>query len=261
MSTGNIVVSLLLFLQGQDQKLPVPDDADQKKAEAEIRSVFKEDFAKKTRDGKRALAVRLLTEAADAKNTPASRYVVLLLSRDLAVEGLDVGTIIGSIDQLGKLYDVAKPPLTGATFTSSSNALKISALNSAQKFASSPEDSALLGDAYLKVAEDSLKERIFDDALAAAQAAEKYSKAAKAAPIAERAGLLLKEVPELKKEDEQFGNAITDKADDPAAKLVKGRYSLFVVGDDKAGIEHLLGCSDEGLKRVAKLEAAKPTTA
>lgn len=256
-----LVCILLLFVYRQDQKLPVPDPADQKRAEAEIRSVFKEDFAKKTREAKRALAVRLLTEAGDAKNTPASRYVVLLLSRDLAVEGLDVGTIIASIDQLGKLYDVAKPPLTGASFTSSSNALKISALNGAQKFASTPEDSALLGDAYLKVAEDSLKERIFDDALAVAQAAEKYAKSAKATSIAERAAVLIKEVPELKKEDDQFGNAITDKADDPAAKLVKGRYSLFVVGDDKAGIEHLLGCSDEGLKSVAKLEAAKPTTA
>src|SRR3954470_18447018 len=100
---------LALVLQGQDQKLPVPDAADQRKAEAEIRSVFKEDFVKKTRDGKRAFAARLLAEAADAKNTPTSRYVVLLLSRDLAVEALDVGTILASIDQLGKLYEVTKP--------------------------------------------------------------------------------------------------------------------------------------------------------
>jgi hypothetical protein len=255
------LAALVLLLSAQDQKLPVPDAADQKKAEAEIRSVFKEDFAKKTRDVKRALALRLLNEAADAKNTPASRYVVLLLSRDLAVEALDVGTIIASIDQLGKLYDVAKPSLTGATFTSSSNALKVSALNSAQKYATTPEDSALLGDAYLKVAEDTLKDKLFDDALSAAQAAEKYTKAAKATSALERAGQLVKEIPELKKEDDLFATAITTKADDPAAKLVKGRYSLFVVGDDKAGIENLVGCSDEGLKGVAKLEAAKPVAA
>src|SRR5436190_14327794 len=175
-----LVGFLLLFLRGQDQKLPIPSAADQKKTEAEIRSVFKEDFAKKTRDGKRAFAQKLLAEAADEKNSPASRYMVLLLSRDLAVEALDVGTILASIDQLGKLYDIAAPPLTGATFTSSNNALKVSALNSAQKYAASPEDSGILGDAYLKVAEDTLKEKLFDDALSAAQAAEKYSKAAKA---------------------------------------------------------------------------------
>jgi hypothetical protein len=252
---------LALVLQGQDQKLPVPDAADQRKAEAEIRSVFKEDFVKKTRDGKRAFAARLLAEAADAKNTPTSRYVVLLLSRDLAVEALDVGTILASIDQLGKLYEVTKPLLTGATFSSSSNALKVSAFNNAQKFATSPEDASLLGDAYLKVAEDTLKEKLFDDALSSAQAAEKYAKAAKASSALERAVQLTKEIPELKKEEDLFGTAITTKADDPTAKLVKGRYSLFVVGDDKAGIDHLLGCSDEGLKSVAKLEAAKPMTA
>jgi hypothetical protein len=251
----------LLGLRPQEQKLPAPSAADQKKAETEVRSVFKDEFAKKTREGKRTLAVRLLSEAADTKNTPASRYVVLLLSRDLAIEALDVGTILESIDQLSKLYDMGKPPLTGAAFTSSNTALKVSALNSAQKFATAPEDSGALGDAYLKVAEESLKEKSFDDALAAAQAAEKYAKAAKAASVQERAGQLVKEVPELKKEDDLFGKAILAKADDPAAKLVKGRYVLFVLGDDGTGIENLLGCSDEGLKSVAKLEAAKPASA
>jgi hypothetical protein len=33
-----------------------------------------------------------------------------------------------------------------------------------------------------------------------------------------------------------------------------------VVGDEAVGIENLLGCSDEGLKGVAKLEGAKPAT-
>src|SRR6185503_17693206 len=88
-----------------------------------------------------------------------------------------------------------------------------------------------------------------------------YAKSSKATVAAERAGQMIKEVPELKKEDESFANIITTKADDPAAKLIKGRYSLFVVGDEKAGIENLLGCSDEGLRAIAKLEAAKPATA
>lgn len=251
----------ILILAWQDQKLSVPSAADQKKTETEIRSIFKEDFAKKTRDGKRALAQKLLKEAADEKNTTVARYVVLLLSRDLAVEALDILTLFSAIDQMAKLYDVEKPVLTGATFTSSGNALKIFSLNNAQKFASGPEDSSSLGDAYLRVAEDTLKERLIDDALSAAQAAEKYGKSAKAAAVVERAGQLTKEIPELKKEDESFATVITSKADDPAARLVKGRYTLFVVGDEKAGIENLLECSDEGLKNVARLEAAKPSTA
>src|SRR5204863_3122327 len=127
------------------------------------------------------------------KNTAAARYVVLLLSRDLAVEGLDVPTIFSSIEQLGKLYDMEKPLLTGATFTSSTTALKVSALNGAQKYASGADDSMALGEAYLRVAEDALKERLFEDALSAGQAAERYSKSAKATVAAERAGQMLKD--------------------------------------------------------------------
>lgn len=36
---------------------------------------------------------------------------------------------------------------------------------------------------------------------------------------------------------------------------------VFRSGDEKAGIENLQGCSDEALKNVAKLEAARPTAA
>jgi hypothetical protein len=252
--------ALLLLLQPQDQKLPVPSVADQKKTEAEIRSLFREDFAKKTRDGKRALAQKLLKEAADEKNSTVGRFVVLILSRDLAVEALDVPTLFSAIDQMARLYEVEKPPLTGAAFTSSSNALKIFCLNNAQKSASGPEDSSSLSEAYLRVAEDTLKDRLFDDALSAAQAAEKYARSSKAAAVADRSGQLVKEIPELKKEDEAFANIITTKVDDPAAKLVKGRYSLFVIGDEKAAIDNLLVCSDDGLKSVSRLESLKPAS-
>src|SRR5581483_2133692 len=114
------------------------------------RSIFKEDFSKKSREGKRTLAQKLLKEAADEKNTAVARFVVLQLSRDLAIEALDIETLFSAIDQMAKLYDVERPPLTGATFTSSSNALKVSGLNGAQKFASGSEDSSSLGEAYLK---------------------------------------------------------------------------------------------------------------
>lgn len=248
-------LAILAMSFTQDIKLAVPNAAEQKKAEAEIRAVFKDEFAKKERDAKRSLAQRLLTESADAKNTPASRYAVLLLSRDLAIDSLDVTTAFKSIEAVEKLYDMAKPPLAGATFTSNLNALKIDALNKAQKAAITPEESAIIGEAYLRVAEDSARDRNFSDALNAAQAAEKYGRTAKCPGIPERASSCGKEVNELAKEDEEWGKAITTKADDPAARLVKGRYSLFVIGDEKSAFENLLGCSDEGLKKVAKLEA------
>jgi len=256
-----LLAVLLLTLPGQDGKLAVPSPADQKKAEADVRSAFKEDFSKKTRDGKKALGQKLLIESADVKNGTVARFVVLQLSRDLAVESVDTLTILAAIERMFGLYDLAKPPLTGASFTSNASALKFAGLVAAQRFATSPEDHQALCEGYLKISEESLRDRLFDDALSAAQAAEKSARSAKASALVERTGVLVKEIPELKKEDETFGTLITSKADDPAARLVKGRYLLFVVGDSKAAIEMLLGCSDEGLKNLAKLESSAPTTA
>lgn len=245
----------------QDQKLPVPGSVDLKKAEADIREIFKEDFTKKDRDGKRSLSQKLLLQAADTKNTSTARYAALCMSRDLAMESLDLETAFSAIEQLEKFYDVGKPPLTGATFTVNSNALKVYALNAARKFATVQADMVTLSEGYFKVACDSMREKSYDDVAQAAQVAEQYAKSAKLSAVAGRAAQLIKEASELKKEDEQFGKAISSHSDDPGAKLVKGRYLLFVVGDEKAGIENLLGCSDEGLKNIAKIESTQPTAA
>lgn len=252
---------LLACFGAQEQKLALPSAADQKKAEAEIRSVFKDDFAKKDRESRRSLAQKLLAQAADTKNTPASRYAVLFLARDLASEALDVDTIFSSIEQLEKLYELGKPPLAGATFAVDLNAQKIFALNGAKKFATIPADAVALSNAYLRVAEDALKQKTLDDAFAAAQAAEQYARSAKSTSGLARASQLVRELPELKKEDEHFGRIVSTGSDDAAAKLVKGRYSLFAVGDENAGIQNLLECSDEGLKNVARLENARPAEA
>ena len=65
------------------EKLPVPDPSEQKKAESDIRGVYKELYAKKDRDSRRALGQTLLAQAADAGNAPATRYAVLVMARDI----------------------------------------------------------------------------------------------------------------------------------------------------------------------------------
>lgn len=245
----------------QDNKLPVPNAADQKKAEKEIREAFPKDFADKSRNGKSALAQKLLGQSADDKNTPTSRYVVLLLSRDLATESLDLTTAFDAIERLNTLFQTGAAPLTGATFTVERNSWKAAALNAARKNASTPEDVSSLADAYIKFATDSVGEKNFADALIAAQLADQYAKASKAAGAVDKTGALLREIPELRKEEDQFSSIIISKADDPQARLVKGRYVIFVVNDVDRGIEALLGCSDQGLNAVARMELAKPTTA
>jgi hypothetical protein len=62
-----LLAVLLVPDAAQDQKLPVPNAADQKKAEAEIRAAFENEYAKKTRDDgvldEVGICNRALTEA------------------------------------------------------------------------------------------------------------------------------------------------------------------------------------------------------
>lgn len=243
----------------QDSKLPIPGANEQKKAEADVKALFKEEFAtSKDRGAKQALAQKLLAQAADEKNSPVARFVVLRLARDLAVEALDLPTAFDSVDRMNQYFEMGAAVLTGATFTLERNSWKAFALNSARKYAASAEEVMTLTDAYLKLTSEALAEKNFADALQSAQLAEQYARLGKSPPAIDKASSIAKEIPELKKEDELFGSAITSKADDPQARLVKGRVALFVINDPNIGIEMLLGCSDEGLVAVAKLEKAKP---
>lgn len=246
----------------QAGKLPIPSEADQKKAEADVKGLLKEDFAaaQKEREAKRTLAQRLLAQAADEKNSAAARYVCLRLARDFATESLDIPAIFDSVDRLSQYFDLGTPVLTGAVFTLERNSWKAVALNTARKFASDGDDMLALTDAYLKLASEALGEKNFADAQQAATLAEQYAKAAKLPPAVEKASSMAKEIPELRKEDEAFGDVITAKRDDPQAKLVKGRVSLFVVADAASAMDMFLGCSDSGLVAIAKLEKARPSS-
>jgi hypothetical protein len=119
-ATGIVMLLLLGSAPGavQEKKQPVP--------EADVRTVFKEDFAKKDRDSRRALGQKLLAQAADAANTPPQRYTALILARDLSAEALDFKTGLAAIDSLERDFDVRPTPLTGATFSINLNLLKAS---------------------------------------------------------------------------------------------------------------------------------------
>lgn len=257
-----VLMSAAAFGTAQATKLPVPSQADQKRSEADVKALLKEDFAaaQKDRAGKQALAQRLLAQAADEKNSPTSRYVILRIARDLAIEALDLATAFDAIERMSQYFELGLAVLTGATFTLERNGWKASALSSARKYATSQDDILTLSDAYLALAYEVLSEKSYADALQSAQLAEQYAKTAKLASVTKKASLLLKEIPELKKEEEAFGEAVTSKADDPAAKLVKGRVLLFGINETKLGIEALVGCSDAGLAAVAVLEQRAPAT-
>lgn len=247
-----------ILLVAQEERLPIPSAAEQKKNESEIKAIFKEDLSKRDRDSKKTLSQKLLDQAMDARNTSASRYVLLFLARDLAAEGMEVATGFSAIQHLDKLYEMGKPPLTGATFSSNLNAQKAAFLNAAKKYAGSPDDQLLLARAYLELAESALTRFEFDDAQVAVDQAARLSKDP---DVSSQITAFAKEIPLRKQEDAAVKKAeltLAASSEDPEANLTIGRYLLFVKVDEPNGLAALAKTSDTGLKDVAKRELAKP---
>lgn len=255
-----LLLPVILLLPAQESKLPVPSIPEQKRAEADVRSVYKEDFAKKDRETKRALTQKLLDQAMDRANTATARYVLLMLARDVAAEGMDLTAGFSAVERMDKLYEMGRPPISGATYTSNLNAQKAAFLALARKHASTPDDLAILSRAYLELAEAALAALEFDDAQAAADQAARLSRDG---DLTSRVSALSKEIP-LRRQEEAAAKkaelALSVSADDAEANLTMGRYLLFVKGDDANGLASLLKCGDPGLQDAARKELSKPSS-
>lgn len=243
----------------QDKPAPIPAAGEVRKAQAEIKALFKADFAASGREPQRALARRFLQEAENAGNSPASRYALLEYARDFAVSSLDLPTAFAAIDRLDGLFELTKPPLTGAVFTLNGNANKAYALVQAQKSAVGEEDSLVLGEGYFVLTDRALADRNYDDALGFSKLADRYSKSLKSSAIQDLVTRRLVEIPELKKEDEQQAK-LNGAASDAASKLLLGRFLLFAQGKDAEGLALLAEASDANVKTAAAAEIAKGGT-
>ncbi|HVE39025.1 MAG TPA: hypothetical protein VNM14_04000 [Planctomycetota bacterium] len=247
---------LLLWQQG---RLPVPDAASQQRAEKEIRSVYAKEFAPKDRESRRLLAQKLLSEGTDTKD-PNSRFMLFSLSRDLGADALDFSTAFAAIDKLEAGYDMVKPPLTGATFTTNLDALKAAFLNKVRSAPLSPEDAGVVLDMYIGLAQNALAARRFDDAVTWTDLA---AKGAKDPSLVARANEVGKRTRETKKEEEDVEKAqaaLKSNPADPQANLTLGRYYVFAKNDLDNGFGLLSLVPDPALQDAARKEIAKPMT-
>jgi hypothetical protein len=97
-------------------RLPVPAAPALAEAEKQIRSLFKDDYAKRAPADRVALARRLLQAGEETKDDDALRYVALREARDLAAAAGDLDTAMAAIGRLGKGFDVDVPEQEAAAF-------------------------------------------------------------------------------------------------------------------------------------------------
>src|SRR5262245_35218899 len=128
----------LLCLAVPQDRAPVPDAVRLKKAQTEVREVFRADYAKKSPAERKAFALKLLQNAVDTCDDPAARYVLLKEAAAQAALAADFPTGFRAVDELA--FSFAVEPIS----------LKLSLLTEAAKAAGrAPEEQRALAEAWL----------------------------------------------------------------------------------------------------------------
>jgi hypothetical protein len=231
-----------------DERLPVPPDETVTKAAADIRELYKAEFAKRSAADKKALAVKLLDVAADTKAS-ADQYALLREARDLYADAGDVREVAEVAGLIADRFSVDRFAFKLPTLE------KLAALSAAGPLR--------------EVAEWALAE------CDAEFAADRYAQAGKLASVAAaaarkaNAGPLLADATDrtaqVKKAEEQFAvvkdafDTLKAAPDDPAANLAVGRFRCLVQRRWADGIPHLAKGSDQALKAAAELDQSAAT--
>ncbi len=231
------------------ERLPLPSSAQLKQAEAEIRKLFKDEYAKPQPEQKLALAQALMRTATDTRGNDPQRCALLRETRELALGAGDLQLALKATDAIAAGFVI--------------NALE-ERLAILQKFAEqkrAKESAITLGDAAMKTLDDAQAAMEFRLIPALCTLAEQatgragdpaYLAAVKektaAAKAAMREGLALSAALEKLK----------SAPHDAAANATIGRFYCLVRNDWARGLPALAKGSDANLKAAAEKELQQP---
>ncbi len=243
--------TLLLAAQQSAGKLPIPNAAEQARAEALVKRVLAEEYTRAAKDpAARRQLVRLLgSQAREARDNAALRFVLLREARDQAVRCGDAPTALLLLGDLAREFAVDEP------------ALKVEALALAQSAATTPEANRSLARAALGVLADLLEvdaielaARLVPVVEASAGKAEDKRLLAVARRRADEARFLAGEYTRIKGAIARLKTA----PEDAAANLAVGRYHALARGNWPRGLPLLARGSDTNLRDAARRDLARP---
>ena len=238
--------------QAQDKKSPVPGKPEINRVTKQIRGIFKAQYAKKDRSVRIDLAKQLLQEAAKLKEDLTQLYVVLTEASNLATEGFDIELTFQITSTIADKFD-----LTSANPPSSLLSMKVQALKKLRRTAKGPEDFRDVAQACLDVAREAVGAKNFGAAGDAAREASAVARLARSRELSSEASALSKEITDIKRRLGELGQAeatLKTKPGDARANLTVGLHHCLDEGDWERGIPHLAKGSDEGLRKLAKME-------
>lgn len=252
---GRIAAVLALILQAgpaEGQKQPVPPAEDQAKAKKLIHTLFEPDYARRSSEGRRELARKLLSHAPKTADDPPAHYVILSEASTLAAKAGDPKTALAAIAALEAAFEV------------DAVTLRTEALDAARTSTRTADGARVVAEGYLDLVDAALAADNYDAAAAAASkgaaAARKARDSALVAEFRDRSkeiGSLRRVFNRIKKD---VAKLKTDP-DDPAGNLALGEFLCLLRGEWARGLAHLARGSDASLKKLAEQDLAAPTDA
>lgn len=239
-----IAVTLAPSSLAQD-KDPIPSAEAQAEALALIKEVYGQEWnAAKTPEQKTVLAQKLLDKSRGATDD-ATRFALLRVGRDVAVQGGDVYVAFRAID------------VTSYRFQIDEFVAKVNALLEAAKHASIPAHQKAVATEGRKLIEDAVDEddfvtaeKLYESAVAAARSAHEWD-------LAREIVARNRKIEEVAAAYAAIDDAVTLlKIDpvDPEANLAVGEYHCFVKGNWEHGLPMLALGSHGKLKELAVKE-------
>jgi hypothetical protein len=233
-------------------RIPVPEAGKLRSSEAEVREVFKEDYASQDPRHRKPFAQKLLKNALETNDDPPIRYVLLKETAGQAARAGDLATGLQALHELGRGFQVDVIPL------------KLAFLSEAAKLARTPEEGRLLAEAHLFLSLQALDAQSLEGAEQSAAAALAASKMAQSLPLITRAEARVREIAAVRAASDllkRSREALLKNPEDGAANLAVGRHECLVRGEWKAGLPLLARGDDPALAELAKRELAGPGTA
>jgi len=239
-------------------RLPEPLEKDQARAEALIRQVFRDEYARPSPADRRALAQKLLRQGIETRDDTAARFVLLREARDLAAQSGDVDLALRALEEMGRGYFVGEV------------ASKVRIFEQAAKGARSPATCKTLVERILETLPQAIARDDHESAIQLIALAEPLAGRAMNRPLQRKVAVAGQSLVETWQELERLhAEGINPRRIDPREGvpadaetcLRLGKFFCFLKGDWSRGLPLLAGGSDERLRELARADLFLTTEA
>lgn len=226
-------------------RLSLPDAARQREAESAVKKTFNVDQAKTSAE-KSALARTLFKNAASSGAKDADLYVLLRMTRDLAVSASDPRTALDAVDAIAAVFDADAFSEKAALFA---------------RIQPRGAEAAAWARLCLDVSESAADASEYESAVKLAERAESLSRSANDKTFADAAKERSRDLAEARREADRVKphlKTLETSPEDAAANGAAGRFYCLVKDDWPRGLVLSAKGSDASWKRLAEQDLANP---